>query len=595
VLTAHGGRWQAVDLPERVATPDSVRGVLAARIDLLPAREKAALQAAAVIGRAFWEGPVRELIEDDADFALLEERDFIRRSPGSRLQGEREHTIKHALTREAAYAGIPKARRARLHAAFAEWIERRQEGRDELASLLAHHYAEAVRPEDADLAWADDEEELARLRSQAVEWLQRAAERAMQRYELDDAFELLARAMPLAAEREERLALHRTTARAHALNFAGEPFWRSMQAAIAETDDPVVQSELYAEIAYESALRSGIWQQMPERTTVDDWIDRALENARPDSSSLAMALTARARWAPQAGADAAIEASRIAEQLGDAELRSAAWDARGIVAFVAGEFDHGRAWAERRFELLDEISDPDVRADIHSAPISGCIWSGRFGEARRLADAHDEITQSLTPHHRLHGVAIKVEVEELLGRWDVVRSLQARTETAVEENGATPCVRNPRTLLVTALAHQLDGRADEARRLEEQALGMWMEGYGSTLDTPRLRLALARGEPAEVERLLGLPDTTHGWHRGWFIFANPAARLDALAALDRRDELEREAPRHLRRANYLRPFALRALGLVRADDGLLWEALAEFERYRLDGFAAETRTLLPLS
>jgi hypothetical protein len=592
VVTTRDGRWAAVEPPERIATPDSVRGVLAARIDLLPAREKSALQAAAVIGRAFWEGPVRELIGDDADFALLEERGFIRRSPESRLQGEREHTIKHALTREAAYAGIPKAQRARLHAAFAQWIERRGERRDELASLLAHHYAEAVRPEDADLAWTGEEEELARLRRKALEWLQRAAERAIQRYELTDAFELLERAMPLATEREERLAVHRLTARAHAFNFAGEPFWRSMQAAIAETDDPQVQGELYAEIAFESALRSGIWQQMPDRETVDTWVDRALATSPPDSRALAMALIARARWNPGAGAEAAIEASRIAERLDDAELRSAAWDARGIVAFVAGEFDHGRAWAERRFELLDRISDPDVRADIHSAPISGCIWSGRFREARRLAQAHDEITQSLTPHHRLHGVAITIEVEELLGRWDIVRSLEQRTESAVDANLATPCVRNPRVLLVTALAYELEGQSDEAGRLEQTALSMWMEGYGATLDTPRIRLALARGELGEMERLLELPDTAHGWHRGWFIFANLAARLDALAALDRRNELEKEAPRYLRRANYLRPFALRALGRVRSDEALLREALAEFERHRLERFAAETRALL---
>ena len=71
-----------------------------------------------------------------------------------------------------------------------------------------------------------------------------------------------------------------------------------------------------------------------------------------------------------------------------------------------------------------------------------------------------------------------------------------------------------------------------------------------------------------------------------------AARLDALAALDRRDELEKETPRYVRRANYLRPFALRALGRVRADDDLLKEALDEFERYRLASFAAETRGLL---
>ena len=70
-----------------------------------------------------------------------------------------------------AYATLPKARRARLHAALAGWMERSREAREEQAALLGHHYAEAVKPEDADLAWAGDDEELARLRAKAVEWL----------------------------------------------------------------------------------------------------------------------------------------------------------------------------------------------------------------------------------------------------------------------------------------------------------------------------------------------------------------------------------------------------------------------------------------
>jgi hypothetical protein len=292
------------------------------------------------------------------------------------------------------------------------------------------------------------------------------------------------------------------------------------------------------------------------------------------------------------GAEAAIEASRIAERLDDAALRSAAWDGRGIVAFASGEFDHGRAWAERRFELLDRITDPDVRADIHAAPISGCIWSGRFGEARRLARAHTEITGSLTPHHRLHGVAIELEVEELLGSWDVVRAEQGRLEEAVEANLETPCVRNPRSLLVCALAHELGGDANRARALEEAALGMWMEGYGFTLDTPRLRLALARGDLEEMGRIVDLPETVHGWHRGWFVFANVAARLDALATLGRADQAEAEAAPHVRRPSYLRPFAQRSLGRVRRDPGLLEDALRDFESLGLDWFADETRAYL---
>ena len=90
----------------------------------------------------------------EPDFRILEERDFVRRRPGSSMAGEREYVIKHALTREVAYGSVPKARRARLHADFAEWLETVGGSRDEQASLLAYHYATAVRQEDADLAWA---------------------------------------------------------------------------------------------------------------------------------------------------------------------------------------------------------------------------------------------------------------------------------------------------------------------------------------------------------------------------------------------------------------------------------------------------------
>src|SRR5205814_2368207 len=85
-----------------------------------------------------------------------------------------------------AYASLPKARRSQLHAAFAEWLERSGEGNDEHAGLLAHHYAEAVRPEDLDLAWQGQETEAKQLRAKALAWAQRAAELAIGRYEIDE-------------------------------------------------------------------------------------------------------------------------------------------------------------------------------------------------------------------------------------------------------------------------------------------------------------------------------------------------------------------------------------------------------------------------
>ena len=125
LLARQNGGWVLHELPSEFAVPDSVQAVLAARIDLLGAAEKSALQAAAVIGRVFWTGPVYELVEAKPDLRVLEDRDLVRRRAGSSMAGEREYVIKHALTREVAYESLPRARRPRMHAAFAAWLERR--------------------------------------------------------------------------------------------------------------------------------------------------------------------------------------------------------------------------------------------------------------------------------------------------------------------------------------------------------------------------------------------------------------------------------------------------------------------------------------
>src|SRR5439155_22960923 len=125
VLRRSDGGWSFGELPADFHVPASVQAVLATRIDLLPAAEKAALQAAAVIGRVFWTGPVCELLGGESpDFELLEKREFIRRRAGSSIAGAREYVIKHALTREVAYESLLKAKRAPLHDGFADLLER---------------------------------------------------------------------------------------------------------------------------------------------------------------------------------------------------------------------------------------------------------------------------------------------------------------------------------------------------------------------------------------------------------------------------------------------------------------------------------------
>jgi hypothetical protein len=507
------------------------------------------------------------------------------------MEGEREFAFKHQLTREVAYASVPKSRRARLHAAFADWLEQTH-GKEELAALLAHHYAEAARPEDADLAW-DDESELARVRAKAARWLRRAGELAVGRYELDDGLALLHRAVELETDQVATSELWREIGRANALGFRGAEFWDAMQKSLAVCTDPVACGETYAELGYQTSFRAGMWQTAPDRELVFGWINRALELAEPGSPSMVKALVAKVLWADEPLPDDARAASELADRLGDPELRAAAFNARSLAAWHEHDFEHALAWARRPFDLLPELHDPEKISEVYEQPIASCAMLGRFPEARRIAAKFDESTQRLSPHHRLHGIAVTSELEELIGDWDGLRALSERVEERVAINLRTPCVRNMRTLLVCSLAYAL-GRDDrEAARLEEKAESLQMHGYDRVLLAPRLRLALYRGDVERVQELLVLKDSGFGRSKTyWMSIASDAARLDALCAVGDWEQAEPEAESLLVPGSYLEPFALRALGQVHRRPELVRRALTRFEELKLDWHAEQTRALL---
>ena len=588
LLARQNGGWVLHELPNEFAVPDSVQAVLAARIDLLGAAEKSALQAASVIGRVFWTGPVYELVEAKPDLRVLEDRDLVRRRAGSSMAGEREYVIKHALTREVAYESLPRARRPRMHAVFAAWLERRAPGRDDLASLIAHHYAEAVRPEHADLAWAGEEEEFERLRGNALLWLEAAAQFAMRRYEIEGALELLHRALSLQPDEEAEARVWQAVGKANALKFDGEAFWTAMQSSLKVCSNKATCADTYSELAFQTAIRSSMWAKRPDRELVAGWIEQALELSEPGSDSRAKALIARSFW-EQNTPDAAREASELAERSGDIELRSYAWGARGTVAFGEADFESALTWSQRRLNVKDEISDPDHVAEIYEQAIPSCCANARFAEARRLAVEHDAIVEPLSDHHRLHGIAVLLEVEEVCGSWNRILDLADRTEAAVEANLTTPCVRNARTLLLTALAAAYTGDEETARRYERRAEEVATEGYDLVLAAPRTWLALLRGEIDELDRLEPV-DLSRVKHE--YALPAAAARLDALAALKDRSLVERDAPPLLQPGTYLEPFALRALGAVREDELLIEQAADHFDAMGLDWHAEQSRKLL---
>jgi tetratricopeptide (TPR) repeat protein len=494
--------------------------------------------------------------------------------------------IKHALTREVAYESLPRARRARMHAAFAEWLERR--GRDEFASFLAHHYARAVRHEDADLAWAGDERSLEHLRAKALLWLEAAAELAMRRYEIEDALELLHEALSVRPDEEAQARVWLGIGKAEALRFDGEAFRAAMENSLVVCSNKATCADTYSELAFQTAIRSSMWRRRPDRELVASWIDHALKLSEQESASRAKALIARSFWDRNTPDDAR-EASELAERVGDAELRSYALGARGAVAFGSGDFESALRWSQRRLGLLPEITDPDHVADAYELAIPSFCATTHFAEARRLAAEHDAVVERLSAHHRVHGISVQLEVEEACGGWDRILELADRMEAAVEANLSTPCIRNARCLLVTALAASYAGDDEAARRYERRAGEIATEGYDFALAAPRTWLALVRGAIDDADGLDGV-DLVRG--QTWYALPAAAARLDALSALMKRSLVERDAPPLLRPGTYLEPFALRALGIVREDTELIERAIERFDAIGLEWHAQQTRSRL---
>jgi class 3 adenylate cyclase/tetratricopeptide (TPR) repeat protein len=376
---------------EELPLPETVQGIIAARLDALPAEEKSLLQMAAVIGKVFWLGAVAQasgLDRRTAELRLhaLERKDFVERARRSSVADEAEYSFLHVLVRDVAYGQIPRGRRAELHRLSAEWIGSLGRTEDH-AEMLAHHYLSALELRRAasqpiDLAFA----------ATALASIREAGDRALSLNAYVSAASFYQSALELApAGSPERAQLLFQLGRTRLIGGDVDPdLLATACTELVAAGDPETAAEAEAALAHWHWL-GGDFARSAEH------LSRALElvDGREPSRSKASVIRSISSSLMVSGENGEAirlgrEALAMAEQLGLDELRADALDVIGMARVDSGDTG-GIGDLEQSLAIA-------VRAN---APVAICRAQTNFyamlsyrGQLEQAAAAADEAAET---------------------------------------------------------------------------------------------------------------------------------------------------------------------------------------------------------
>jgi hypothetical protein len=462
-----------------VKIPDSVQALLAARIDALQPEERRVLQEAAVVGSTFWAAAVEGAVGAtglESSLAGLERKGLILVRPTTTLAGQTEYLFKHALTRDVAYGTLPKARRARAHAAVAQWIEELASDRtDEFADLVAYHYWAAILGDGADLAWMDDSDGREALRRRAFAALLVAGRAARHRFAVDVAVELHENALKLATSDPERLDALEQIARDHETAFHGDAMVvASMSALEIARKDPAARNRVAVLARHAAAMaahRGGAFIKEPDFNVMQGLIQEGLEAATDDrerawllAADAAMIRNRRQMVEEvsepmQPRLDAAHEAQRIAERLGDPNLMTVVADTLSDLYLMEGDTKGALAALEPSLPMIEKIERPAARAQWYHSLSMKLLWlTGDPARAEVLSTQAYEVGRRLSAHDQGHGTYSLMLTSYWLGDWDRVETLLAEHLTNPELGHGVRCiaVQSGPSLGSMVLAHRGD-------------------------------------------------------------------------------------------------------------------------------------------
>jgi predicted ATPase/class 3 adenylate cyclase len=400
--------------------PDTVQGVLAARIDLLSQIEKQVLQYAAIIGRTFWLEGIVELVSDLDTHTVLKtldvliQRDFIietEKQARIPVEHDRVFSFKHVLIRDVVYNNIPRIRRSQKHAQLALWLENTVTGNTEaFAELLAYHYQQALAnwsatvlinsastSESGSQVPGSPTEPIRLTRQElcqrAIIYLTMAGDQAYHSYYTIRAIQAYIEALDLLRDSDATpftiATMHIKLGDAYTQRAnADEALHEYSHALQLMKEEPDLESNellcLYMRMAELSTRWSGWFNTCPDMQEVRSYIDAGLKLlvGRPPNGDHALFLTYQAMWYIRQMKDATPnqraglaekalqsghEALRIAEEVNDTSSLWVTFDALGFIYFEQHKYGEAHRLHHRRQELVSLIKGRDELFDLYSS------------------------------------------------------------------------------------------------------------------------------------------------------------------------------------------------------------------------------------
>ena len=521
-------------LAQQDEIPESLRGLVAARLAALPADTRLVLDVAAVLGRATTLDTLSAVAEQPPDQVEAALRPALERLV---VRVEQDaYVFAHPLLREVIDVAVQPDRRRALHRAAARELSSRSPGPDDhdLAGQVAFHWQAAGVP---------------RLAFEASVSAGLAAEGLHAFIEADEHY---ARALDVLADLDTApvvphhvqaagldlvdLLVHAAQA-AHLVGDGGRAADLADRAA-AECRDPAARAEIWvrkgsicinagmpveAEAAYDAAL--------------------ALLPDDPHDETRVRALTGRAillvSWSRFDEAEQACREARVAAAAGDFPRETGrALMAQGLLLAYRGRPDEGADLLLESLDLAYEVADPDDLGTtlINAGHVLGL--AGRYDEAVAVCAAGYDALRTVGLA-RQDGAFLRANAVDCLlraGRWEEAETL---IEQALADRPRG--LRGFPVLLLGTRLHVVRGRLDQARRLATE-----MEALSAEHGCPDAWLREQREATAALAWWDGRPE--EAWEiasggldaiadSGEQVFA---ARLGAIAARALGDLAERD-------------------------------------------------------